>query len=239
MIKHSLKQHPVALGNDLWKILRWFKLPRTPHEEVQHRFSCATAVTIPKEIFAQNMQWMLQCCIHSHQATKSFEFEFVDGEDLAIDSAYVQPVWKFHSKWLTFEGSHQNTFCDQQCPGEEDPFCCDHAVLHLWDHMISQYAATESSHLSAQDETLLKSMIRTRILQMPRGVKCTRNGKRGQLVVTWEPVDSYQNRKKPVRVVLHAEDCTDEPTSSWKHPVNIMFNPKEGGRFTVPYNLRA
>jgi len=241
MIKHSLKQHPVALSSDLWEILRWFKLqsrPRTPQEELQHRFSRAAVVETPNNMFAQNMQWMVQCCIQSHEATKSMGFEFVDGKDLAIDSAYFRPMWKFHSKWLTFDGTHPNACCDQHHPKEKDPFCCDHAVLQLWSHMISQLMATELTTLTARDEALLTSMTRTRISQMPRGVQCARNGKRGQLTVTWESADSYQNRNRPMRVILHSGGCTDEPKESWKHPHNIMFNPGEGGKFTT-YNTQA
>jgi hypothetical protein len=194
-------------------------------------------------MFAQNMQWMVQCCIQSHETTNSMDFEFVDGKDLIIDSVYLQQMWKIHNKWLTFDGAHPHPhpekFCDQRFPSEKDTFYCDHAVVQLWINMVSQLLAIEPATLSTHDEALLESMMRTRISQMPRGVKCARNGKYGQLVVTWESADSYQNKNKPIRIVLHSVGCTDEPKESRKHPHNVMLNPGEGGRFTTSCNAQA
>lgn len=174
---------------------------------------------------------MLQCCIQAHQVTKSMDFEFVDGGQLAIDVAFVNTKWKIHSKCLTFDGTHQDTFCDQQPPKEQEPFCCDHAVLDLWSQMLSQLMAVGQSCLSLKEVNWLKSMTRSRLPQMPRAVKCARNDKAGQLIVSWESVDSHQNKDKPVLVILHHEGCTGEPLESSRHPRNIMFKTRDGGEY--------
>jgi hypothetical protein len=161
-----------------------------------------------------------------NQATK-VDFEFVDGKELAIDAVYSHSVWKFHHRWLSFDGMHQDTVCEQDIPVKDDRFCCDHAVLGLWGQMLPQLVATDASAPSTA-ETLLK--MSTRIARMPRGVKCVRNEKRGELVVSWDSGDSHQNSQKPVRVVLHSFDCLKEPKSLKEHPFNLIFNPGEGGK---------
>ena len=220
----------MSLSADLWKILEDLKLVRTPNEEMEAKFKRADVIESPTDSFAKNIYWMLQCCMQSHPLTRA-GFEFVDGKELAIDAAFSHPVWKLHRKWLSFDELHQNSYCEQQRLDDRNLFCCDHAVLGLWGQILSQLVATDAPGFSTEEEVaLLKGRVGTRIVQMPRGVKCVQNRKRGELVVSWESVDSYQNRQEPIRVVLHRENCADDPKSFWKLPLNLMFNPKEGGK---------
>jgi hypothetical protein len=115
-------------------------------------------------MYANNMDWMLNCCLQSCPEGNSMGFEYVDGKDLNINAAYFSPVWKIHKKWLTYEGTHQGTSCPQGFPEEGDAFCCDHVVLELWDHMISQFAATDKSSSLIKGDSWLKSGIITRFV---------------------------------------------------------------------------
>lgn len=139
--------------------------------------------------------------------TQNMELEFVNGEHLSIDAGIFDTVWKVHSKWLTWEGAHHNTFCEEDHTEESALFSCDHTVLQLWDIMVSQLIATGKYPQITADEGLLKSMVRSRLSQMPRSVQCSQTQKKGELLVTWKSTDSYQNKDKIVRVVLHQDTC--------------------------------
>lgn len=128
------------------------------------------------------------------------ELTFVAGEHLNIDGGFFAGIWKVHSKWLTWAGAHEQAFCEED---ESGIFSCDHAVLQLWDIMISQLIATGKHSRIATEERWLKSMARIRLSQMPRSVACRSTQKKGELVVTWESTDSHMHKNKTVRVTLH------------------------------------
>ncbi|KAF2131165.1 hypothetical protein P153DRAFT_395549 [Dothidotthia symphoricarpi CBS 119687] len=207
IIEQSLKQNPIPLDLEMWKLLRKFHLCRTPSEELHHRFKSAKVVKVPDNDFAAHMDWMLRCLLHSSVNTSAMKLTFVDGKHLQIDANYFATTWKIHQKWLTHDGSHEKVFCEEMRTDEHDTFLCDHAVLQLWDTMISQLIATGEHDCIAEEKAWLKSLARGRLSQMPRSVECITNDKRGQLVVVWKSVDSHQNKGKPVKVVLHTHDC--------------------------------
>ncbi|KAI4956712.1 hypothetical protein J4E86_005182 [Alternaria arbusti] len=128
------------------------------------------------------------------------ELTFVAGEHLNIDAGFFAGIWKVHSKWLTWAGAHEQAFCEEDGSGI---FSCDHAVLQLWDIMISQLIATGKHPRIATEERWLKSMARIRLSQMPRSVACRSTQKKGELVVTWESTDSHMHKNKTVRVTYH------------------------------------
>lgn len=131
------------------------------------------------------------------------ELTFVDGEHLDIDAGFFAMMWKVHNKWLTWDGAHEHVYCDEDQGRDSNIFLCDRAVLRLWEIMISQLIATGDYPQIATDEGLLKSLANKRLLQMPRSVQCSPAEKKGELIITWESADLYQNRNEPVRVVLH------------------------------------
>ena len=131
----------------------------------------------------------------------------MNGEHLSIDAVIFDTTWKVHNKWLTWEGAHQHAFCEEDRSEDSVFFTCDHTALQLWDIMISHLVATGEFPQIATDEGLLKSMVRSRLLQMPRSVQCSQTQKKGEILVTWKSPDSYQNKDKAVRVVLHQEAC--------------------------------
>ena len=146
---------------------------------------------------------MLECLLRSCPATQAMNLSFVKGEHLNIDAGFFAGTWKVHNKWLTWEGAHDQAFCEENQSSGGELFSCDHAVLQLWDIMISQLMANGEHPQVTADERWLKSMARSRLLQMPRSVECAPTEKKGELVVTWESIDSHRHKHKTIRVVLH------------------------------------
>ncbi|KAI4632043.1 uncharacterized protein J4E87_001513 [Alternaria ethzedia] len=205
VIGENLRKSPTPIHPDLWRILRKYSLCRTPREELLHRFESAEVVSSgPDTVFATSMRTMLQCLLLSSPATQEMELTFVDGEHLNIDAGFFSGTWKVHSKWLTWEGAHEQAFCEED---ESGTFSCDHAVLQLWDIMISQLIATGEHPRIATEERWLKSMARIRLSQMPRSVECRQTQNKGELMVTWESTDSHRHKHKTVKVILHWGGC--------------------------------
>ena len=218
----------------MWKILSKYSLCRTPAEELLHRFQFAQVVDLPKNNFAAHVNHLLKCLLQSAPATKDMELTFVDGKNLQIDVGYFAGTWRVHDKWLTYEGAHENTYCEESSSEENDLFSCDHTVLRLWDIMISQLIATGEHPRIMMDEGWLKSMARGRLAQMPRSVKCATNDRKGELAVTWESVDSHQNKDKEVKVILHVKGGTSGPESSMGCSRNVLrCASDEGGSFVL------
>ncbi|KAF2866205.1 hypothetical protein BDV95DRAFT_649757 [Massariosphaeria phaeospora] len=224
IIRHILKLRPIPIERTLWMLFRKLNLCRTPEEEQQYRFSQARIVEVPDEEFAQNVSWMLQCCIHAHPATQFIGFELVDGKNFETDAFYVKPTWKLNSRWFTYEGAHLDAYCQEARPDETRPFSCDHTVLWLWEYMIAGLIAQGEHPRITKAENWLKTMARTRLLQMPRSIKCTRTGRKGQLSVSWVSVDSQQNKDKPIKIVLHSDQCASHQWPSLK--VTFLFSPR-------------
>lgn len=169
---------------------------------------------------------MLECLLFSSTATQDMELTFVNGEHLNIDTGFFSDTWKVHSKWLTWEGAHEQAFCEED---ELGTFSCDHAVLQLWDIMISQLIATGEHPRIAVEERWLKSMARIRLSQMPRLVECRQTQKKGELVVRWESTDSHRHKHKTVRVILHRVDCDH---------ARAMDKDKDHLNHDIKYNAR-
>jgi hypothetical protein len=155
---------------------------------------------------------------------------FVNSEELCIDTGFFDNTWRIHGKWLTHEGAHENTFCEEAESNDQMHFSCDHVVLHLWDLMISQLkAAHKDLHPEiAQKEPWLKSMAKSRLSQTPRSVECITTEKRGELRVTWSSEDAHRNKDKPVRVIMHAESCTGERERDLQPCSAVQYCGEEG-----------
>jgi hypothetical protein len=204
----------VAIGNELWKTLRRYRLCRTPFEEQQHRFENAHPVGVPNTIFATHIEWMLLCCFASDESTRNMQLVFVQGNDLGVDVAKSGSVWKIQSDWLVYDKMHQHAFCEAKSPAETGLFSCDHVVLWLWDLILAQNVANDRKHDITKTEGYLKGRAITRLSQMPRNITCAPNNHCGQLVVTWESVESMQNSSEPIRIILHSHGCTGDTSIS-------------------------
>jgi hypothetical protein len=115
-------------------------------------------VNVLHDNFAAHVDRMLRCPLRSCSATKDMGLTFVNGEHLNIDAGFFANQWKIHSKWLTWVGAHENTYCEELQLDESGPFSCDHAVLQLWDTMISQLIATGVHTGIMAEEGRIKSM---------------------------------------------------------------------------------
>ncbi|RAR04343.1 hypothetical protein DDE82_004547 [Stemphylium lycopersici] len=197
VIEQSLRKNPVPINGELWKMLSRYFICKTPAEELLHRFKSAQVVVLPDDTFAAHVNRMLRCLLQSHPVTRHMELTFVDGEHLDIDTGFFATTWKVHNKWLTWEGAHEHVYCDEDQREGSNMFLCDHAVLRLWDIMISQLIATGDYPRISIDEGLLKSLANKRLLQMPRSVQCSPTERKGELIITWETADLYQNRNEP------------------------------------------
>jgi hypothetical protein len=134
---------------------------------------------------------------------------FVNGEHMDIDAGFSRDTWKVHNKLLTWEGAHEQAFCEVDQSAGLELFTCDHAVLQLWDIIISQLNTTGEHPQIVTKERWLKSSARIRLSQMPTVVGCLATGKKGEVLVTWESTDSDKHKDKMVRVVLHRFSCLD------------------------------
>jgi hypothetical protein len=194
--------------------LNKYFLCKTPKDELLDRFKSAEVVNGLDGSFASYMQQMLSCLLLSSPATQHMKLSFVKGKHLAIDAGFFAGTWKVHNKWLTWEGTHEQTFCEEDQSSGRELFSCDHAVLQLWDIMISQLMADGEHPQVVADERWLKRMARSRLSQMPRSVECFPTGKMGELMVTWESIDSHRNKHKTVNVTLHWVECEEENNAS-------------------------
>ena len=191
--------------------MRKYFLCRAPKDELLHRFKSAKLVKFTRKTgdpFAIYMRKLLKTLLLSSSATQDMNLSFVEGEHLNIDAGFFAGTWKVHNKWLTWEGAHDQAFCEDQPLGEL--FSCDHAVLQLWDVMISQLMANGEHPQVVSEERWLKSMARSRLAEMPRVVRCSPTVNKGVLLVTWQSIDSHRHNYKPVRVVLHQQGCQED-----------------------------
>lgn len=154
-------------------MLRKHDLCRTPGEEVLHRFKFAKTVDVPSHTFGMHVSTMLKCLLQSSPHAKDMGVSFVDGEMLHIDTGLFA-TWKFHNRWLTYDGAHRDVYCEDSAAENEHSFVCDHVVLQLWDIMIGQLMASGD----------YPSMARARLSQMPRAVRCSNTRTAGELRVT-------------------------------------------------------
>ncbi|KAH7075389.1 hypothetical protein BKA63DRAFT_511401 [Paraphoma chrysanthemicola] len=210
IIEQSLNKISIPLDATMWKLLRQYNLCRTPAEELRHRFEFAEPITTPDQPFAKHVDRMLRCLLSSSQATKDMQIVFVDGATLQIDTGFFETTWRIHNRWLTYAGAHQrDVFCEGLDSDHQHPFVCDHVVLHLWDIMLSQLKNRDNYPEIAEKDPWLKSMALARLSQTPRSAECVTTDRRNELRVSWQSVDSHQNKDKTVNIILHVEGCTD------------------------------
>lgn len=205
-------------------MLRYYKLCRTPQEELKCRFADAETVSLPDTCFAKNLQWMFQCCLRSHPDTKDMTLEYVREEGLGIDVLINGSILKISDRFLTYDASHSINTCGDPEPSDTSPFCCDHLILELWDNITWQLPVTPESQANMKDELRTKSLVAKRLSQIPRLVKCMQTSRQGELLVSWESNESARQSEQPVMAVLHKSACTQFGTTS------VSEDREEGGR---------
>ncbi len=208
-------------------MLSKYNLCRTPNEELQHRFQSACVIEVPNTVFATHVDRMLRSLLQSSPITKDMKLTFVNGESLQVDVGFFGETWRLHDKWLTYEGAHENAYCDVTDVKEDELFACDHAVLQLWDIMISHLKSTGEHTRINTKEGWLKSMARSRLSEMPRAVKCYPLFHKTYLNVTWRSVASNLHSDSAINVTLHTEDCVNSPTMEHQ---NILHMAIENGK---------
>ena len=208
VITSSLDMHPHRIPEQVWKMLRYYKLCRRPQEELEHRFRSSEAVSLPNTPFAQNLHWMLRCCLLSRSDTKDMTIKYVHGEGLGIDVAIFGTQIKVSDRFLTYMDAHSFEICGDPEPSDTIPFSCDHLVLELWSNILALLPSTTTSLVDAKAEHRTKSLIAKRLSQMPRMITCTPTSRKGELSVSWESNESARNSGRAVVVVLHKAGCT-------------------------------
>lgn len=199
--------NPIPIVEKLRVMLQKHGLCRTPQDELMRRFKFTKVVDIPATSFATHMNWMLTALLNASPATGSMKLLFVDGMHLEVNVGLFQHEWRVHDNWLTWQGTHRNSFCDTTPTDEPETFTCDHAVLKVWDMMMTELMSSEHHSEIAAQERELREMARIRLSQMPRSVGCVQTDKKGQLRVTWTSTDSHQNKDKPVNIILNHTEC--------------------------------
>jgi len=138
------------------------------------------------------------------------QLHFVDGRHLDVNVGLFADTWKMHDKWLGWEGAHEHSLFDTESAEDAQLFTCDHAVLKLWDMMMSQLMASQAHHEIAVQEGNLRDLARFRLSQTPRSIECTQTDRQGELRVSWKSADSHQNRDKLVKFMLHHATCDQQ-----------------------------
>lgn len=217
---------PVQIPQELWDKLNEQGFCRTPQDELLHRFQSAPALESPATTFAAHIDWMLKAITKASPATESISVVFVDGKSLDIDMSLSADECKIHDKWLTWQSTHRQSLCDAVPTENPEIFLCDHVVLKIWDMMMTHLVKSERYSDIAVIESDLREMARIRLSQMPRTICCAQTDKKGQLRVTWSSTDSYQNRNKPVRVILHTNECSQQHlTQGTEHQYGLSSLP--------------
>ncbi|KAH6287723.1 hypothetical protein HBI39_221050 [Parastagonospora nodorum] len=208
VVTNNLDMHPHRIPEDVWKMLRSYKLCRTPQEELEDRFKNSEPVSLPDTPFAQNLHWMLRCCLVSRSDTEAMTIEYVRGQGLGIDAAVFGTQIKVSDRFLTYTDAHSMETCGDPEPNDTVPFSCDHLVLELWSNLLALLPSTTASLFDTKAEHRTKSLMAKRLSQMPRMITCAQTVRRGELRVTWESNESARNSDRPVVVVVHKVGCT-------------------------------
>lgn len=135
--------NPVEIPQELWDILEPSGLCRTPQQEQMERFRSSPAVDPPETSFAVHMSWMIKALVLEFPVTARKELVFVDAKSLNVDVALFENEWRIHDKWLTWQGVHRGSSCGTRTTDEPEAFLCDHAVLRVWDMMMTQLLASD------------------------------------------------------------------------------------------------
>ncbi|KAJ0365562.1 hypothetical protein COL154_004419 [Colletotrichum chrysophilum] len=190
LINNDLQKKASIIPRELWKMLRKFKLARTPEEHIDHKFLSSEAITIPDDLFAISVDRMLRAAMLLEHRLKICRIVYVKSDHTSIDVRQdVSSSRLFiHEKWLRFDTAHQDAACDisdisQARRKETAVFACDHVVEDLFDIVLrTVMGATNHDALRIAK---LRSTARRLFRQTPRDIKVSAGSLAGQLRVEW------------------------------------------------------
>ncbi|KAF4835438.1 putative modification methylase [Colletotrichum siamense] len=190
LINNDLKKKARILPRELWKMLRKFKLARTPEEHIDHKFLSSEAITIPDDLFAMSVSRMLRAAMQLEHRLKICHIVYVKSDHTSIDVRHdVSRSRLFiHEKWLHFDTAHQDAPCDisdmsQARRKETAVFACDHVVEDLFDIVLGTIMG--ATNHDALRIAKLRSTARRLFRQTPRDIKLSAGSLAGQLRVKW------------------------------------------------------
>lgn len=215
-ITHCLEMTPLPLHDGLWRIFRKYKLCLNPDEEIKRRFCNADPVKLESGSFGEHIMRALRSLCTLSPEFSDKKIIPVQGQKLGISIGYNDEEFKIHDSLFTFEGAHQTAFCEDTAKtpdAHHQVFTCDHIVLLLWDHMIDIIQSQGSIELSPGQTSMLRSMARSKLQQMPRGILVGTDPYTRLLHVSWTSMEPLKNIDKDLRITLHTENC--EAVTSW------------------------
>ncbi|KAK4444027.1 hypothetical protein QBC34DRAFT_360992 [Podospora aff. communis PSN243] len=201
IIETSLKKKSKKIDAALWKVLRWYKLVRTPDEERRSIFQRSEEITVDGN-FAKNVLRVLRAAFQLHDIVVSI-CVVSGGDSAGIDllcegggGTGLPLRLLIHKNWFSFTKAHEGSDCDlsnfsgldgegDQMSGPVDGFYCDHVVFDLFEMAIRETRV--SLQLDHQQIAAIRRKVFTAVRQMPRRVKVSTSEKETELVVTWAP----------------------------------------------------
>jgi hypothetical protein len=225
----------MALPNSLWRILRKYRLIKTPREEIHHRFKCSETVELPETRFAREVDRALRALLAADPATRHTRVIYVrcDGSKANLAFLKERNVIYVHERWLDFWRAHSGLECTvaQLSRGEPETLFCEHVVEALYKRaMIAICPPLESPQQIQlrQLEPLQVLFARSgeKLREMPRMIQtCLVEGSRS-LRVSWN--DGYSRgfsrdygSRIEYLVVLHQIGCLAEAEK-------LLYNKSDG-----------
>lgn len=172
IITSNHNMHPHRIPEHVWKMLRSYRLYRTPQEELEHRFRSSEAVSLPDTPFAQNLHWMVQCCLVPRSDTEGMAIEYVRGQGLGIDVAIFGTQIKVSDRFLSYTDVHSFETCGDPEPSATIPFSFDQLALELWGNILALLPSIATSLVDAKARHRTKSLMAKRLSQVLRMITC-------------------------------------------------------------------
>ncbi|KAJ9156285.1 C-5 cytosine methyltransferase [Pleurostoma richardsiae] len=188
IILANIKKKPERAPAALWKVLRKYRLAKTPEEERRDLFKSCERVEAITDIFGANVLRMLKCAMLLDTRLEEIKFQVVKGGETGLDLIYKEEE-KFillHSKWLDFDETHKQVFCDFSELSQEVEmrgFSCDHVVEDLIELVIGEVDGALG--IAPAEAKTIRQLARERIRQTPRRVSVSPTPKCGELQVRW------------------------------------------------------
>jgi hypothetical protein len=191
-------------------MLQRFDLCSTVWTEASKRFQRAKTVTIGTDSFSQHVMHAMRALVAQEPSLGGLEIVPVDSGNLGIKADYHRGKFKIDSKWFTYEGSHESSFCEHASEGAPElkrNFTCDHVVMSLWEHLLFSFRDRSYDSLYSSRQAFLTSVARAKLQQMPRTITLKTNEAKSELYVRWISMEPHKNADKLLVVTLHTPAC--------------------------------
>ncbi|KAF2105539.1 hypothetical protein BDV96DRAFT_655554 [Lophiotrema nucula] len=208
VITQQLGKKAQPLERGLWDVLKNVHLCRSPREECRRRFGKAERVEFGDTDFAQQVVKGVNALFTLNPSLSDKIVVPVSARNLGIKIDYQDGRFIINDRLLTYEGSHEGTFCEAKEDGivtADGPFFCDHAVIRILDEIIR---IGFFNNLDTSGIDYLRRIAETKLRQIPRAIKVLTSADKSQLIVSWTSRESLLSSQKAMRVVCHAANCT-------------------------------